>query len=32
MSLSYIYITMPTGIVPWTASQTDMLATDWNTV
>lgn len=41
MSLPYIYITTtsldtdnpdaPKGVVPWLASQTDMLAEDWET-
>jgi hypothetical protein len=30
MTLPYIYIrTMQADLVPWLASQTDMLATDW---
>lgn len=33
MSLPYIYITTVQGDkVPWLASQTDILATDWETV
>ena len=33
MSLPYIYICLVTGaLVPWLASQTDMLATDWRIV
>lgn len=34
MNMPYIYMTTgkpgePAGVVPWLASQTDMLATDW---
>ena len=42
MTLPYIYIVTnglvsdnpdaPRGVVPWLASQTDMLATDWEVV
>lgn len=33
MTLPYIYITtVQGGRVPWLASQTDMLATDWYTI
>ncbi len=33
MTLGYIYITTVQGdLVPWLASQTDMLAEDWYTV
>ena len=33
MSLPYIYMsTIDGNLVPWLASQTDMLATDWNLV
>lgn len=33
MSLPYIYIcTVQGDLVPWVASQTDLLATDWNIV
>ena len=33
MTLPYIFITTVQGdLVPWLASQTDMLAEDWNTV
>lgn len=31
MTLPYIYMSTVTGdLVPWLASQTDILATDWN--
>ena len=31
MTLPYLYLTTVTGdLVPWLASQTDMLATDWH--
>ena len=33
MSLPYIYMsTVTKDLVPWLASQTDILATDWNVV
>lgn len=33
MSLPYIYMSTVTGdLVPWVASQTDLLAGDWGTV
>lgn len=33
MTLPYIYMYTATGdLVPWLASQTDILANDWNTV
>lgn len=33
MTLPYIYLsTVTSGLVPWLASQTDMLATDWVSV
>ncbi len=33
MGLPYVYMSTVTGqLVPWLANQTDLLATDWNTV